>query len=71
MRLKIVSDGFKDTKVINEATGERLESVVAIEWKVSAHSISQALITIRNVPVEIISPKDTTKFRKLRPVEDG
>lgn len=36
MRIKIISDGNVGTKVVNAETGEMLDDVVAIEWKIES-----------------------------------
>jgi len=54
IKLKIVSDGTSSgTHVVDRETGEKLESVMAIEWRISVGNYAEAILTLRNVPVEI------------------
>jgi len=54
IKLKIVSDGTSSgTHVVDRETGKRLEDVVAIEWRISVGGLSEAIFTMRNIPVEL------------------
>jgi len=54
IKLKIVSDGTSSgTHVVDRETGERLESVTAIEWRISVGNYAEAILTLRNVPLEV------------------
>ena len=56
IRLKIVSDGTpQNTVVQNILSGEKLDGVTAIEWRISTHGYAEAKVTMRKVAVEIIS----------------
>jgi hypothetical protein len=54
MKLKVISDGTaQGTKVVNEATGEELENVFAVQWTVDAQSgKSHASIGVVQVAME-------------------
>ena len=54
IKLKIVSDGTPSgTHVLDRETGERLENVMVIEWRISVGGLAEAILTLRNVPVEL------------------
>ena len=53
MKIKIVSDGSSaGTKIFNE-DGECLKNVMAVEWRILAGGIAEAIVTFRNVSVEL------------------
>lgn len=54
MKLGIISDGTPGgTKVINVATGEAVENVVAVAWSITADIKSQGVIYIDYVEADI------------------
>lgn len=54
MRLKIISEGtFKNTKIINEETGELLENVISIIWYLDVGDLARAELRLVNVPCEL------------------
>jgi hypothetical protein len=70
IKLKIVSDGTSSgTHVVDRETGERLESVMAIEWRISAGNYAEAnyaeaILTLRNIPVELVAIRSVGKIDK-------
>lgn len=67
MKIKIISDGRHDTKIIDEDSGELLGCVQKIVWKVNAKTnLPQAVIDVAMVPVEL-SVKDP--LIQVRPVQ--
>jgi hypothetical protein len=56
VRIKIVSDGTpKGTQVVDAATGEPVEHITGISWKVDANHLAEATLTLIKVPVEVES----------------
>lgn len=54
MKIKIISDGLpKNTKIINQETGEIIEHVRSIKWECAYDSLATAIIEFVNIPVEI------------------
>jgi len=66
MKVKIVSDGkAMNTKVINVETGEMLEHVIGIEWRMGMkQDEAEATITLMQVPIEVIAKANTYKRKK-------
>jgi hypothetical protein len=63
MKLKIISDGTcRGTKVVNSETGEMLEGVKDINWKISAGSFSSTIITLGKTKTEL----KESRFRLIR-----
>lgn len=55
MKLKIVSDGTPmGTKVVNAVTGEEVEGIVSVTWRITADDVSLANIELQKLPVELI-----------------
>lgn len=53
MKLKVISDGTaQGTKVVNEATGEELENVFAVQWGIDGRT-QQAVATIAVMQVKM------------------
>jgi hypothetical protein len=65
MRLKIVSDGTPaNTHVVDAATGEKVNGIVAIEWRIdSPTKLSEATITIRAMEIDVIGAAATIHTR--------
>lgn len=71
MKLRISSDGTpRGTFVENSETGERLEGVTFIEWKVSNNTLSEATLKLVNIPIKSIGEVHISNrnIRKLRPI---
>ena len=67
IRLKIVSDGTpQNTEVQNVLTGEKLEGVTAIEWRISVHGYAEAKVTLRKVAVDLLSVTPGIKKERIR-----
>lgn len=66
MKIKIVSDGtVRGTKVVNADTGDWIEGITAIEWRVEAGArTARANIEMMKIPVEMAATVDkaTTKY---------
>ena len=64
MRVKIISTGkAHQTKVIDEKTGEMIEGVTAIDWRINARDdLTEAIITVIDVPVSLVT--DATLEKK-------
>ena len=56
MKLKIIANSIhpKNINVINAETGELLEGIRSIEWKVSLSEIATCKIELIGVPVEVV-----------------
>lgn len=68
MKLKIVSDGTgRNTKVMDVETGEMLEYVTKVVWTADNSGPTQALITVIDIPVEVVSEAEIEKL----PLHDG
>jgi hypothetical protein len=66
VKIKIVSDGTPSgTQVVNEATGEKLERITAIEWRISTNNFAEAIITFRNIPIETVGFRDEEEGRRV------
>jgi hypothetical protein len=75
MKVRISSDGTpRGTFIENSETGERLEGVTAITWKVSIKSFSEATVTLINIPIKIVGEAHINNkkrnIRMLRPIVD-
>jgi len=56
MRLKIVSDGHpRNTQIVDEATGQAVEGVTKLEWKMDRHNLATATITLESVSVDVVA----------------
>jgi hypothetical protein len=65
MKLKILSDGTsRNTRVINEETGEPLDGVVSIAWSMRAGRDAFVLLEMEDVPAELVG--DHIKRYELR-----
>lgn len=54
MKLKIVSDGTSSgTSIVNAETGEKIEGITKIGWKITACSTAEAIIVLDRIPVDI------------------
>lgn len=60
MKLKIISDGTTvGTKLINEETGEMVNLVQKITYKISLDDfVGHATVSFLNIPVEIVAPTE-------------
>ncbi|MFQ5916340.1 MAG: hypothetical protein ACE5I0_00855 [Candidatus Binatia bacterium] len=55
MRLKVVSDGHpRNTKVINEDTGEAVEGVSSLEWKIDRNNLATVTMRVESGEAEIV-----------------
>lgn len=56
MKIKIVSDGTPyNTHVLNADTGEKIEGITSIHWRIdSASEFAHTVLTFEVVPVEVI-----------------
>lgn len=58
MKIKIISDGTaKNTTVIDQKTGERLEGVININWNIQVGGLSKCTIKLHNIPLEVYAGK--------------
>lgn len=65
MKLKILSDGTsRNTRVIDEETGEPLDGVVSIAWSMRAGREAFVLLEMEDVPAELVG--DHIKRHELR-----
>jgi hypothetical protein len=55
MKIKIIGDGsLANTQVLNAETGERLENVYFVSWKLDGRDgCSIVNLVIRNVPIDV------------------
>ena len=66
IKLKIVSDGTTfGTHVVDRETGERLEDVVAIEWRISVGGLSEVIFTMRSILVELTNLAGQVSANKM------
>lgn len=55
MKLKILSDGTpRNTRVIDEETGESLDGVISIEWSMVPSKEARLWLQMENIPVELV-----------------
>jgi len=53
VRIKIISDGTAPgTRVVDAGTGEPIDGITAISWKVDVNHLAEATLTFIKVPVE-------------------
>jgi len=53
VRIKIISDGTAPgTRVVDARTGEPIDGITAISWKVDVNRLAEATLTFIKVPVE-------------------
>lgn len=57
MILKIISDGTaKGTRVVDAASGESVDGVVAITWVINARDgLAACSLTLFNTPIEVVA----------------
>jgi len=66
LKVKIVSDGTSTgTRIFNE-DGERLKNVTAVEWRIEVGGIPEAIVTFRNVSVELTNVEMIQDSKKER-----
>lgn len=64
MKVKIISDGTPPgTRVVNADTGEPIEHVTAIEWKIDVRDLATAVIRLRDVDVDVVGEATTVSDR--------
>ncbi|MFQ5849361.1 MAG: hypothetical protein ACE5JU_02085 [Candidatus Binatia bacterium] len=55
MRLRIVSDGHpRNTTVMDADTGERVEGVTSLEWKIDRNNLGTVTMTVESVEVAVV-----------------
>jgi hypothetical protein len=61
MKIKIVSDGTpRGTRVVNAETGEKIERVKAVSWKIGLDQVATATIEVVLPPCDVIA--ETTEL---------
>lgn len=66
--IRIVSDGTKNTKVIDAKTGETIGGIKHLKWEVDAEDqVPRCTITAYGVPLDakVIQRRDTKKRSKV------
>ena len=70
MKIKIISDGTsKDTKIVNAATGELIDGITEITWRVKVGGIAKVNLKMLHIPVELVG-KRQPRFYDITAIGD-
>ena len=58
MKIKIISDGTsKDTKIVNAITGELIDGITEIIWRVKVGGIAKVNLKMLHIPIELVGER--------------
>ena len=70
MKIKIISSGTaKDTKIVNAATGELIDGVTEVRWRVKVGEIAKLNLKMLKIPVELVG-KRQPRFYDITAIGD-